>query len=46
MKEKVQYVKLNAVLCIAFTVITYLITLNMQNGFFIRTGGGFQMILL
>ena len=34
MKEKVQNVKLNAVLCIAFTVITYLITLNMQNGFF------------
>lgn len=34
MKEKVQNIKLNAVLCIAFTVITYLITLNMQNGFF------------
>lgn len=34
MKEKVQNVKMNAVLCISFTVITYLITLNMQNGFF------------
>ena len=34
MKEKIQSIKLNGMLCIIFTVITYLVTLNIENGIF------------
>lgn len=34
MKEKVQSIKLNGMLCIIFIAITYLVTLNIENGFF------------
>ncbi len=34
MKEKIQSIKLNGMLCIIFIAITYLVTLNIENGFF------------
>lgn len=34
MKEKIQSIKLNVMLCIIFIAITYLVTLNIENGFF------------
>lgn len=34
MKEKIQSIKLNGMLCIIFTGITYLVTLNIENGIF------------
>lgn len=46
MKEKVQSIKLNGMLCIIFIAITYLVTLNIENGFFQPICGGCQIILL
>lgn len=46
MKEKIQSIELNGMLCIIFIAITYLVTLNIENGFFILIGGGCQIILL
>ena len=34
MKERIQSIKLNGMLCIIFMAITYLVTLNIENGFF------------
>ena len=34
MKEKIQSIKLNGMLCIIFIAITYLVTLNIENGIF------------
>ena len=34
MKEKIHSIKLNGMLCIIFIAITYLVTLNIENGFF------------